>query len=681
MKQDESALISRQRFSRRLFVKGLAAGGVLSAMPRLLYANTNDTRLGSAPVLSGQEINLIIAETPVNFTGVMRMATTVNGSIPAPTLRLREGEEVTIRVTNRLSVSTSIHWHGIILPYEMDGVPGISFRGIAPQETFEYRFTLQQSGTYWYHSHSGFQEMTGMYGAIIVEPREGESFRAEQDHVIQLSDWSDEDPMSAFSKLKVQSDVYNFNQPVVGEFLQDASTLGTSGALNKRKMWNQMRMNPTDLADLSATTFTYLMNGMTPAGNWNGLFNKGERVRLRFINGSSNSFYDVRIPGLSMTVVQADGQNVKPVRVDEFRFGPGETYDVLVDPQDDAYTIFAQSMDRSGYASGTLSVRPGMVAAVPELDPVEWLAMTDMMGAMDHSAMKGMDHSTMKGMKGMKGMNDSAMKPAIDHSAMKGMNDSAMKPAIDHSAMKGMNDSAMKPAIDHSAMKGMNDSAMKPAIDHSAMKGMNDSAMKPAMDRSAMKGMDHSAMGHSMETNPLATPSQTVRHASTEYGPSVDMRVDTPRTNLDDPGIGLRNNGRRVLTLADLRSVTGVLDDDRVPTREIELHLTGNMERYSWSIDGLEFGQSTPVSLLHGERVRVILQNDTMMTHPMHLHGMWSDLESAEGDLLVRRHTISVQPAQRVSFLTTPHEFGRWAWHCHLLFHMDAGMFREVVVS
>ncbi|WP_370052778.1 copper resistance system multicopper oxidase [Neptunomonas sp.] len=599
MKKDESALISHQRFSRRLFVKGLALGGVLSTMPRLLYANTNDTRLGSAPVLSGQEINLVIAETPVNFTGVTRMATTVNGSIPAPTLRLREGDEVTIRVTNRLSVSTSIHWHGIILPYQMDGVPGISFRGIEPGETFEYRFTLKQSGTYWYHSHSGFQEMTGMYGALIVEPREGESIQADQDHVIQLSDWTDEDPMSAFSKLKVQSDAYNFNQPVVGEFLQDASTLGTSGALEKRKMWNQMRMNPTDLADLSATTFTYLMNGMTPAGNWNGLFNKGERVRLRFINGSSNSFYDVRIPGLSLTVVQADGQNVKPVRVDEFRFGPGETYDVLVDPQDDAYTIFAQSMDRSGYASGTLSVRPGLVAPVPELDPVEWLAMTDMMGAMDHSAMKGMDHS--------------AMKPAIDHSAM--------------------------------------------------------------------KGMDHSAMGHNMETNPLETPSQTVRHASTEYGPSVDMRVDTPRTNLDDPGIGLRNNGRRVLTLADLRSVTGVLDDDRVPTREIELHLTGNMERYSWSIDGLEFGQSTPVSLHHGERVRVILQNDTMMTHPMHLHGMWSDLESAEGDLLVRRHTISVQPAQRVSFLTTPHDFGRWAWHCHLLFHMDAGMFREVVVS
>ena len=428
-----------------------------------------------------------------------------------------------------------------------------------------------------------------MYGALIVEPREGESIQADQDHVIQLSDWTDESPMSAFSKLKVQSDVYNFNQPVVGDFLRDASTIGLKGAFEKRKMWNQMRMNPTDLADLSATTFTYLMNGMTPAGNWSGLFNKGERVRLRFINGSSNSFYDVRIPGLSLSIVQADGQNVKPVSVDEFRFGPGETYDVIVEPEGDAYTIFAQSMDRSGYASGTLSVRPGLVAPVPELDPVEWLTMTDMMGAMDHSAMKGMDHSAMKGM-------------------------------------------------DHSTMKGM-------------------------------------------QTNPLEVPSQTARHASTEYGPSVDMRVDTPRTNLDDPGIGLRNNGRRVLTQADLRSIHGVLDDDRVPTREIELHLTGNMERYSWSIDGLEFGKSTPVSMRQGERIRIILQNDTMMTHPMHLHGMWSDLESAEGELLVRRHTLSVQPAQRISFLTTPHDVGRWAWHCHLLFHMDAGMFREVVVS
>ncbi|WP_372741186.1 copper resistance system multicopper oxidase [Neptunomonas sp.] len=661
MKQDEPALISRPRLTRRLFVKGLAAGGVLSAMPRLLSANTNDTRLGSAPVLSGQLITLVIAETAVSFTGVRRMATTINGSIPAPTLRLREGDEVTIRVSNRLSVATSIHWHGIILPYEMDGVPGISFRGIAPGETFEYRFTLKQSGTYWYHSHSGFQEMTGMYGALIVEPREGESIQADQDHVVQLSDWTDENPMSAFSKLKVQSDVYNFNQPVVGDFLQDASSIGMKGAFEKRRMWNQMRMNPTDLADLSAATFTYLMNGMTPAGNWNGLFNKGERVRLRFINGSSNTFYDVRIPGLSLSVVQADGQNVKPVSVDEFRFGPGETYDVVVEPEGDAYSIFAQSMDRSGYASGTLSVRPGLVAPVPELDPVEWLAMTDMMGAMIHGSM---DHGAMG-----HSMDNAATKPAVKS----GMDHSAMNHgSMDHSAM-GHDIPAMKSGMDHSAMN-------HGSMDHSAM-GHHMPAMKPGMDHSPMKNstMDHSQ--HGMSPNPLEKPSQTVRHASTEYGPSVDMRVDTPRTNLDDPGIGLRNNGRRVLTQADLRSINGVLDDDRAPTREIELHLTGNMERYSWSIDGLEFGKSTPVSMRHGERIRVILQNDTMMTHPMHLHGMWSDMESGEGDLLVRRHTISVQPAQRVSFLTTPHDFGRWAWHCHLLFHMDAGMFREVVVS
>ena len=590
------------------------AGGVLASFPALLYAGSrleNQTHTGTAPVLSGQSIDLVVSETPVNFTGVIRMATTINGSIPAPTLKLREGDEVTIRVTNRLKVPTSIHWHGIILPFQMDGVPGISFRGIAPGETFVYRFKLQQSGTYWYHSHSGFQEMTGMYGALIIEPRDGPvhpeevHLRAERDYVMQLSDWTDEDPMSVFAKLKVQSDRYNFNRPTVGDFFRDVSTQGFSGALDKRQMWNQMRMNPTDLADLSAATLTYLMNGRTSAGNWTGLFTPGEGVRLRFINAASNSFYDVRIPGLKMAVVQADGQNIEPVEVDEFRFGPGETYDVLVEPKDDAHTIFAQSMDRTGYARGTLAVRDGLNAPVPALDPVEWLTMADMMGRMDHGAM---NHGTMGHDTGM------------DHSKM----------------------------------------------DHSQM------------DPGGM-AMDHSQ--HGMQQAPMAKPSQKVNHARSEYGTSVDMRVDMPRTNLDDPGIGLRNNGRRVLTLADLRSQEGVLNDSRSAVREIELHLTGNMERYSWSFDGLEFGKSTPVAMKHGERVRVILQNDTMMTHPMHLHGMWSDLEDDQGRLRVRRHTIPVQPAQRISFLTTPHDLGRWAWHCHLLFHMDAGMFREVVVS
>jgi CopA family copper-resistance protein len=603
------------QLSRRRFVQGLATGGVLAATPAWLHAAVKGaTALGSAPVLSGREIDLVIAETPVNFTGVTRMATTINGSIPAPTLRLREGDDVTIRVTNRLSVATSIHWHGILLPYEMDGVPGISFNGIAPGETFVYRFTLRQSGTYWYHSHSGFQEMTGMYGALIIEPRAGERHRADQDYVIQLSDWTDEDPMRAFSKLKVQSDVYNFNQPTFFDFTADVSKLGLQAALEKRQMWNQMRMNPTDLADLSAATLTFLMNGTTPAGNWSGLFQRGDRVRLRFINAASNSFYDVRIPGLKLTVIQADGQDVEPVTVDEFRFGPGETYDVMVEPQDDAYTIFAQSMERSGYARGTLAVQQGLIAPVPEPDPPEWLTMKDMMGAMGGGAM---GHDMMK-------------------------MDSMGQTKMDHSQMSG----------------GM-------AMDHS------------------MHGMQQGS------ENPLAKPSSTIRHARTEYGASVDQRVDTPSTNLDDPGIGLRNlsqrglrpQGHRVLTLADLKSIDGVLDDRRPPARELELHLTGNMERYSWSFDGLEFGKSTPVSLRHNERVRIILQNDTMMTHPMHLHGMWSELETDQGELRVRRHTIPVQPAQRISYLTTPHDLGRWAWHCHLLFHMDAGMFREVVVS
>lgn len=587
---------------RRQFVQGIAAGGVLATFPMLLHAGSHPNEQayrGTAPVLTGQVIDLTVSESMVNFTGVTRIATTINGSIPAPTLRLREGDDVTIRVTNRLKVPTSIHWHGIILPYQMDGVPGISFGGIEPGETFVYQFKLKQSGTYWYHSHSGFQEMTGMYGALIIEPREFQSdsakahVSADRDYVMLLSDWTDEDPMSVFSKLKVQGDVYNYNQPTVPSFFSDVSKLGIKGAFEKRQMWNQMRMNPTDLADLSSATLTYLTNGTTPAGNWTGLFQPGERIRLRFINGAGNTFYDVRIPDLKMTVIQVDGQNVQPVSVDEFRFGPGETYDVIVEPQHDVHTVFAQSMERTGYALGTLAIKEGLTGDIPELDPVQWLTMTDMMGEMEHGSANGnMNHSEM------------------NHGEM--------------------------------------------AMDHSQHGKQNDS---------------------------LAIPSQQVRHASTEYGPSVDARVDMPRTNLDDPGIGLRDNGRKVLTLSDLHSLEGVFSDKRPPSREIELHLTGNMERYSWSFDGLEFGKSTPVHLPHNERIRVILQNDTMMTHPMHLHGMWSDLEDDQGNMLVRRHTIPVQPAQRISFLTTPQDLGRWAWHCHLLFHMDAGMFREVVVS
>ena len=585
MKRTASRGILVPNLSRRRFIEGVAAGGVLfglSSFATNSWAKPDLTaKTGMAPVLSGTDFDLVVAENVVNYTGNPRIATTVNGSIPAPILRWREGDTVTIRVTNRMAVPTSIHWHGIILPYHMDGVPGVSFKGIAPGETFTYRFKVQQAGTYWYHSHSGFQEQTGMYGAIIIEPRGGERIRADRDYVVQLSDWTDEKPEDVFAKLKKQGDYYNFIEPTVGDFFRDASEQGFDSAISKRRMWNQMRMSPTDLADISAYTYTYLMNGSSPAGNWTGLFKPGERVRLRFISSGTQSFFDVRIPGLKMTVVHVDGQDVEPVTVDEFRCGPGETYDVLVEPKEDAYTLFAQSMDRTGYARGTLASRAGLTAPVPVLDKPQWLSMGDMMGDMG-------------GMAGMAGM---------DHS------------------------------------------------------GHN------------MPGM---AMGSGAAVK--------VRHASSEFGPSVDMRVDTPRTNLDDPGVGLRNNGRRVLTYADLHTPGGPLDP-RGPEREIELHLTGNMERYTWSLDGLEFGKSTPVHFRHGERLRVTLHNDTMMTHPMHLHGMWSELLKPDGSFLARRHTISVQPAQRVSFLVTPDALGRWAWHCHLLYHMDAGMFREVVVA
>ncbi len=593
MKRISKSSHDRAALPRRRFIQGLAAGGMaLGALPWLdavAARATAATALGTAPVLTGTEFDLTIAETAVNITGTPRMATTINGSMPGPTLRMREGDTVTIRVTNRLAVDTSIHWHGIILPYQMDGVPGVSFPGIAPGTTFTYQFKVVQSGTYWYHSHSGMQEQTGLYGSIVIDPARADAIRADREYVVQLSDWTDENPHRVLSKLKMQSDYYNFNQPTVADFFRDVGSMGFPAALARREMWNQMRMNPTDLADVSAYTYTFLMNGVPPAGNWTGLFRAGEKLRLRFINSGAMTFFDVRIPGLKMTVVQADGQNVEPVEVDEIRLGVAETYDVIVTPKDEACTIFAQSMDRTGFARGTLATRAGLSAPVPALDKPEPLTMGDMMGAMDHSA----------------------------HGA-----------PVDAAAM------------DHSAHAGM--------------------AASVAAD--------------------LSRPSTTVRHARTEYGPSTDMRVDMPRTNLDDPGVGLRNNGRRVLTYADLRTVGGS-KDKRIPTREIELHLTGNMERYVWSFDGVEFGKSTPIHFRHGERLRVILHNDTMMTHPMHLHGMWSDLESPDGEFLARKHTINVQPAQRVSFLVTADAPGHWVWHCHLLIHMDAGMFRQVVVS
>ena len=579
----------QSKTTRRSFVKGLAATGLLGGLGMWRTPVWAVTSPGQPNVLSGTDFDLYIGELPVNITGAARTAMAINGSIPGPILRWREGDTVTLRVRNRLQQDTSIHWHGIILPANMDGVPGLSFHGIAPDGMYEYRFKVQQNGTYWYHSHSGFQEQIGVYGALVIDAKEPEPFTYDRDYVVMLSDWTDEDPARVLSKLKKQSDYYNYHKRTVGDFVNDVSEMGWSAAVADRKMWAEMKMSPTDLADVSGYTYTYLMNGQAPDGNWTGVFKPGEKIRLRFINGSAMTYFDVRIPGLKMTVVAADGQYVKPVAVDEFRIAVAETYDVIVEPESEqAYTIFAQSMDRTGYSRGTLAVREGLQAPVPAVDPRPIISMSDM--GMDHGGMGGMDHGSMAGM-------------------------------------------------GHGDMAGM---------DHGNMAGAN----------AAMQS-----------------------HPETETNnPLVDMQTMTPTPKLGDPGIGLRDNGRRVLTYADLRS-TFPDPDGRAPGRTIELHLTGHMEKFAWSFDGIKFSDAEPLRLKYGERLRITLVNDTMMTHPIHLHGMWSDLEDENGNFMVRKHTIDMPPGSKRSYRVTADALGRWAYHCHLLFHMEMGMFREVRVD
>ncbi|WP_312830714.1 copper resistance system multicopper oxidase [Pseudomonas rhodesiae] len=628
--------------SRRTFVKGLAAGGILGGLGLWRTPVWAVTSPGLPSVLTGNEFDLFIGETPVNITGSPRTAMTINGSLPGPLLRWREGETVTLRVKNRLDQDTSIHWHGIILPANMDGVPGLSFHGIAPDGMYEYKFKVHQNGTYWYHSHSGLQEQAGVYGPIVIDSKEPEPFQYNRDYVVMLTDWTDEDPGRVMAKLKKQSDYYNHHKRTVGDFIDDVSKQGWSAAVADRKMWAEMKMNPTDLADVSGDTYTYLMNGQAPNGNWTGIFKPGEKLRLRFINGSAMSYFDVRIPGLKMTVVAADGQYVQPVSVDEFRIAVAETYDVIVEPAtEEAYTIFAQSMDRTGHARGTLAVREGLKAPVPAIDPRPLLTMDDMgmggMAGMDHSKMQGMDQGDMTGMTGM-GSGDMTNMAGMDHSKMAGMDKGDM------SNMAGM---------DHSKMAGMDKGDM------SDMAGM---------DHSQMAGMG--GMGGEMQSHP----------ASETNNPLVDMQAMNPTPKLNDPGIGLRNNGRRVLTYSDLKS-TFQDPDGREPNRTIELHLTGHMEKFSWSFNGIKFSDAEPLRLKYGERLRITLVNDTMMTHPIHLHGMWSDLEDENGKFMVRKHTIDMPPGTKRSYRVTADALGRWAYHCHLLFHMEMGMFREVRVD
>ncbi|MFA1263474.1 copper resistance system multicopper oxidase [Xanthomonas axonopodis pv. fascicularis] len=576
--------------SRRRFVQGLALGGI--AASGLWRNDARAAAQANTPVLRGSSQSLQIGRLPVNFTGRPRSAITINQSLPAPTLRWREGDTVSVRVRNALTDQpTSVHWHGLLLPANMDGVPGMSFDGIAPGQEYHYRFALRQSGTYWYHSHSMFQEQSGLYGAIVIDPLVPPPYRHDREHVVLLSDWTDLDPAALFRRLKQMPSHDNYAQRTVGDFLRDARDDGLRATLADRGMWGRMRMTPTDLSDVNANTYTYLLNGVAPAGNWTGLFKPGEKVLLRFINGSSMTYFDIRIPGLRMTVVAADGQYVHPVSVDELRIAAAETFDVIVEPLgQDAFTLFAQDMGRTGFACGTLAVQHGLQAPIPAQDRRAILTMQDM-GHGD-----GMHHAL----------------PAL----------------------------------------------------HGA------------------PGMLAAHGTHTMHSHDDAqTQDKAPHHSASETGnPLIDMRSNATAPRLDDPGVGLRDNGRRVLCYADLHSVFED-PDGREPARDIELHLTGHMEKFAWSFDGIAFASAQPLRLQYGERLRIVLVNDTMMQHPIHLHGMWSDLEDAHGNFQVRKHTIDMPPGTRRTYRVRADVLGRWAYHCHLLYHMEAGMMREVRVE
>jgi len=489
------------------------------------------------------EYNLTIERQSVNITGKPVEKITVNGSIPAPTLRFTEGDDVVINVTNNMDEASSIHWHGLILPGEMDGVPGFNkFPGIKPHSTFTYRFKIKQTGTYWYHAHSMGQEQDGLYGSIIAAPAGTDPIRTDRDYVIVLSDFTDEDSGDVMANLKMASDYYNVARRTVGDFFDDAKSRGFSKAWKDAKDWGHMRMSPTDLADVSG--YTFLINGKTPDQNWTGLFKPGERVRLRFINASAMSIYDVRIPGLKMNVVQSDGQNIEPLKVDEFRFAPAETYDVVVTPQNDkAYTIAAEPIDRTGFALGTLATADGMKGDIPAQRPRALLTMGDM---------------------GMEGMEDMTMTPE-------------------------------------------------------------------------------------------------------------DMKSGWAETG--------KTKGDVALNYKDLR-YAGIQKDTRDAERTIDVRLGGNMERYIWTINGKKFMDADPIRLKYGERVRLNFTNETMMAHPMHLHGMFVQLENGQpAEKLPNKHTVIVPPGQSYSVLLTADEVGEWAFHCHLLYHMMSGMMTKVVVA
>lgn len=560
-----------------------------------------------APAPDGvRAYDLTIAESRLRVDGRSAQTVTINGTIPGPVLRFREGDEAVLRVRNTLREDTSIHWHGLILPPEMDGVPGLSFAGIKPGTTFEYRFPIKQAGTYWYHSHSGLQEQLGHYGSLVIEPANGYGQAYDREFVVVLSDWTFEDPRRVLARLKKQPDAYNFQRRTVADFFRDIARDGFSATMSDRLMWAGMRMNPTDIADVTGATYSYLLNGRTAEEPWTGLFEPGERVLLRFINAAAGSFYDVRIPGLPMTVVQASGQPVAPVQVEEFRIGMAETFDVIVElPNDRAYAIYAEAMDRSGFTAGMLAPREGMVAELPPRRRRPLLTMADM----------GMEHGAGHGGHG---------------------------------------------AAEEDEHAG-HDMSAEPAA--------------AADDEHAGHDMGDMSSLRAPGTLPPDRP-----HTGSTHGAENQMVPDVLKHRLGEPGAGLGGDGRRVLVYTDLQAPSE-WPEFKAPTREIELHLTGNMERFTWGIDGVPYDRAQPIELQYGERIRLTMVNDTMMNHPMHLHGMWMELENGHGARSPRIHTVNVKPAEQLSLLVTADAPGRWAFHCHVLYHMEVGMFREFRVG
>ena len=619
-----------QSLDRRSLLRGAAMLGGGAALAAYFPAWAQPVSSGLTtplPTVSGTDITLRIARQTMMIDGRASKAIGINGTVPAPLIRLREGQVVRLNVINELDVDSSLHWHGLLVPPQFDGVPGISFPGIKPRSSYLYEFPVKQNGTYWYHSHSGMQEQLGLYGPIVIDPAGADPVQADREHVIVLSDHSQLSPEAIFRAMKVNPGHFNHQRQTLGGLLA-----GRDQTAKERLMWGRMRMDPADISDATGAAYTYLVNGHGPMDNWTALFTPGQRVRLRVINASSMTTFNVRIPGLRLTVVQADGQNVTPVTVDEFQIGVAETYDAIVTPlEDQAYTLVGEAIDRSGMARATLAPRAGMTAEVPRLRDRPLATMKDM----------GMDMGEMSGMGAKRGVDSSAEQNASAKLATAG-------------------------------------AAMPAPATAAALHDMDRSSM-PGMDHSGMAGMDMSGGGHAMDMGAMNMRDFSVA-PGVKQGPGVQTISAMPVDRTGEPGQGLADVGHKVLVYRDLMALDRN-PDVRAPSRSLDIHLTGNMERFMWSFDGVKMSDTMePFAFIEGERVRVNLINDTMMGHPIHIHGHFFELVTGHGDHAPRKHTVMVQPGSKVTWDFTADAVGDWAFHCHMLYHMMAGMMRTVSV-